>query len=524
MGLGAALLLPGCGDGGSRRKSAAGGRAESGRKVLSYAIGNDLSNMDPALITDIESALVAQQVYEGLVKFKPDSVEVEPAIAEKWEMSEDGLKWTFHLRHNATFHDGSPVDADAVVFSVMRQTDSNHPFHVPGKMRYANFLYGDRTSTETQLVTDVSATDAHTVTFTLARPYTPFLKNMAMTPASIVCPAAVRTYGKDFNTTMVGTGPFALRNYRRDEAVTIDKNPKYWGTPAKLDEVRIRILRDANVRMNSLRKGEIDVISGIEPTAIPMLREDPAIAVISEPSMNLGYISLNNQRSPFDNPKVRLALCYAIDRQYIVNTLFAGSSVAAKTVIPPGMLGHSSELPGFPYDPGKAKALLAEAGFPNGFTVTFSSHDRPRIYYPVGIKLAERIQQDLSKVGVTTKIDQMEFSTFLSKTKAKDYQMANSGWVSDNGDPDNFIYELAGREDNDSNYVNPEATKLMRDASMEKDENKRAEMYKRAEQMLAANPPFIILNHAKQTLAIRKRVTNFKMHPTGVTQLAGIDI
>jgi peptide/nickel transport system substrate-binding protein len=516
------VQMSGCGDGGSRRR--AGSAGTEGRKVLNYSIGNDLSNMDPAQINDIESALVAQQVYEGLVKFKPDSVEVEPCLAEKWEPSEDGLKWTFHLRPNVKFQDGSPVDADAVVFSVMRQMDSNHPYHVAGKMRYANFLFGDKSSTETELVRDVSAPDAQTVVFTLARPYTPFIKNMAMTPASIVCPAAARTYAKDFNTTMVGTGPFALKLYRRDELVSLERSPTYWGNAAQLDEIRVRILHDPTVRLNSLRKGDSDVISGVEPTAIPMLKEDANVTVLSEPSMNLGYIALNNQRPPFDNPKVRLALCYAIDRDYIVNTLFSGTSVVAKGIIPPGMLGYSGDRAGFPYDPNKAKALLAEAGFPNGFTVTFSSHDRPRIYFPVGIKLAERIQQDLGKVGVTAKIDQMEYATFLAKQKSKDYQMANSGWISDNGDPDNFIYELAGREDNDCNYLNPEATRIMRQASAEKDESKRAALYKQAEDLLAADPPFIILNHAKQTLAVRKRVTNFKMHPTGVTQLAGVGL
>lgn len=517
-------MLAACGDGGARRRGASAGADDQDRKILNYSIGNDLANMDPAQINDIESALVAQQVYEGLVKFKADSVEVEPALAEKWEASENGLKWTFHLRPNIRFQDGTPVDADAVVFSVMRQMDSNHPFHVPGKMRYANFLFGDKSTTETELVRDVAAPDPQTVVFTLARPYTPFLKNMAMTPASVVSPTATRTYGKDFNTTMVGTGPFSIRQYRRDEQVTIVKNPGYWGQPAQLDEVRFRILRDPNVRLNSLRKGDSDVISGIEPTAIPILKEDSNVDVHSEPSMNLGYIALNNKRPPFDNPKVRLALCYAIDRDYIVNTLFSGTSVIAKGIIPPGMLGYSPDRAGYPYNPEKAKALLAEAGFPNGFTVTFSSHDRPRIYFPVGIKLAERIQQDLGKIGVTAKIDQMEYPTFLARQKSKDYQMANSGWVSDNGDPDNFIYELAGREDNDCNYSNPEATRIMRQASMEKDDTKRAELYKKAEDLLAADPPFIILNHAKQTLGIRKRVTNFKMHPTGVTQLAGVGL
>lgn len=513
------LMLAGCGE--KRRGSAS---EQEGRKVLTYAIGNEISNMDPAQITDVESALVANQVYEGLVRFKPGSVDIEPALAESFETSPDGLQWTFKLRQDVEFQDGTPFNADAVIFSVLRQMDQNHPYHVAGRMRYAKFLFGDSGTTESELVTDVAAPDQHTVIFSLARPYKPFLKNLAMTPAMIVSPETVKALGKDINTTMVGTGAFRIRTYRRDESVSIERNESYWGEKTKLDEVRFRILRDANVRVNSVRKGDSDIISGIDPTSLPLLEKDKNVQVLSEASMNLGYLSLNNERPPLDNPTVRLALCYAIDRSYLANTLYSGTSVEAKGIIPPGMLGYSPDQEGFPYRVEKAKQLLSEAGFPNGFTLNLSSHDRARIYNPVGGKLAERIQQDLAKVGVTVKIDQTEFSTFLNNVKSGEYQMAINGWVSDNGDPDNFIYELAGREDNEHNYVNPEATRLMREAAMEQDEARRAEMYQRAEDMLAANPPFVVLNHGKQILAVRERVQNFQLHPTGVAPLAAVDV
>lgn len=520
--LAALWVLSGCG--GAKETGGVAAKASPAKKVLNYTIGNDLSNMDPSLITDIESALVATEVYQGLMKFKADSVEVEPDLAESYEVSPDGLKWTFHLRKGVRFQDGTPFNADAVKFSVMRQMDEHHPYHVAGKMRYTTLLFGDKSSTETQLVTDVSAPDDYTVVFTLARRYVPFAKNLAMTPAAIVSPAAAHTYGQDFNTTMVGTGAFRLRSYRRDESVVLERNPDFWGAKPPLDEIRFRILRDANVRMNSLRKGESDVITGVEPTALPMLEGDKNIVVLSEPSMNLGYIALNNQRAPFDNKMVRQALNYAIDRDYIVNTLFSKTSVAATGIIPPGMLGYDAARKGYAYDPAKAKELLAQAGYPNGFTVTFSTHDRPRVYNPVGIKLAERVQQDLAKVGITAKIDQMEFPAFLARQKSKDFQIANGGWISDNGDPDNFIYDLAGREDNEGGYSNPEATKVMREAAGEQDEQKRAELYKKAEAMLKENPPFIPVNNAKQIMAVRKRVKNLHPHPTAVTQLQQVDV
>ncbi|MBX7245629.1 MAG: ABC transporter substrate-binding protein [Candidatus Sumerlaeaceae bacterium] len=520
-----AVALTGCGSGPQNGSGTQASGAAPAAKVLNYIIGNDVANMDPSLITDIESAIVAQQVYQGLTRFKADSVEVEPALAEKYECSPDGLKWTFTLRDGVKFSDGTPFNADAVKFSILRQMDPNHPFHVAGKMRSARTLFGDPRSTETMLVKDITSPDDRTVVFELARPYVPFLKNLAMVPASIVSPEAVRTMGQDFNTTMVGTGPFVVKSRQQDSSLVLARNPNYWSTAGPpLDEIRFRILRDANTRLNSIRKGESDVVSGIEPTSLELLKKESAIDLRMEPSLNLGYLSMNCAKPPFDNKLVRLAMNYAIDRDYIVNTLFSGTSVVAKGVIPPGMLGFDPERKGFAYDPAKAKQLLAEAGYPNGFSVTFSTHDVRRVYFPVGIRIAERIQQDLAKVGITAKIDQMEFSTFLSKVKARDYVMGNSGWVTDNGDPDNFLFELVGREDNEFNYSNPEATKLMRDATGEKDDAKRAALYRKAEDLVAADPPIVVLNNAKQILAVRKRVRNLKLHPTAVTQLDQVDV
>src|SRR5690606_15119800 len=226
-------------------------------------------------------------------------------------------------------------------------------------------------------------------------------KNLAMTQAAIISPKAAQTLGADLNTTMVGTGAFRLKRYTRDQRITVVKNDKYWGEKAKLEEVEFQVLRDANTRMNSVRRGDSDVITGIEPYSLELLEQDENVTMLSEPSMNLGYIVLNCAREPFDDPKVRLAMNYAIDKEFLSKTLFNNTSVVATGIIPPGMLGYDPQRSGYPYDPGRAKQLLAEAGFPDGFEVTFSTHNRARIYSPVGVILSERIQQDLAAIGVT---------------------------------------------------------------------------------------------------------------------------
>jgi ABC-type transport system substrate-binding protein len=374
------------------------------------------------------------------------------------------------------------------------------------------------------VVTDVSTPDARTVVITLAQPSVPFLRNLTLVSAAVVSPHAAETYGRDFNTTMVGSGPFRLKTCRPMQSAVLERNPDYRGAPPPLDEIRFRIIRDANVRLNSIRKGESDVISGIDPASIALLEKSAGVRVISEASMNTGYLSLNCQWKPFDNPKVRQAMNHAVDHAYITQTLFGGTSVEAAGFIPPGMTGFDPNRKPGAHDPETAKRLLAEAGYPGGFMVKLLCHDRPRVYNPMGVKLAERVQQDLAKAGVTVKIEQVEFPAFLDRMRARDYQMGMSGWVTDNGDPDNFLYELAGREDNELNYVNAEATRLMRDAAQESDETKRADMYRRAEDMVVADAPAVFLNHGKQVLAVRDRVRNFKAHPTAVTQLQGVDV
>ncbi len=524
---GLAAALAGCGGSGDQA-APTGSTPKTGagpaRKVLTYAVGNDIANLDTALITDVESAIVATQVCQGLLKMKPGSVEIEPDLAERHEISPDGRTYTFHLRRGVRFHDGAPLDSKAVLFSVQRQMDRNHPYHVAGRMRYAKFLFGDPSSTATELVREISAPDDYTVVFTLSAPYVPFLRNLAMTSAAVVSPRSAETYGRDFNTTMVGTGPFRVRSLKPMQMAVLERNPDYWGPPPPLDEIRFRIIRDANVRVNSIRKGECDVISGIDPNTVPLLEKSAGVRVLSEPSMNVGYLGLNNARPPLNNPLVRRALNHAVNKDYIAGTLFSGTSVAARGLIPPGMLGYAPDRAGYPYDPEKAKKLLSEAGYPGGFLLTMTCHDRPRIYNPVGIKLVERVQQDLAQVGVTLKIDQVEFPAFLDRMRARDFDSGINGWVTDNGDPDNFLYELAGREDNEMAYSNPEATRLMREAAGEQDETKRAAMYRKAEDMVVADAPCVFLNHGKQVLAVRARVKNFVLHPTAVTQLARVDL
>ncbi|MFH0793794.1 MAG: ABC transporter substrate-binding protein, partial [bacterium] len=404
------LLSIGCGSPKEQKPSAVGAapaQASGGGRALIYALAHDATTLDPSEATDIESGTVMQQIYEGLLTFGPSDTKLYPALAQSYEISDDGTMWTFHLRHGVKFHDGTPFDAEAVRFSFERMIDENHPYHLPGRMTYAPTVLGN-------FVKHIDTPDTHTVIITLNAPYTPFGHNLAMVPASIVSPTAMKKAGRDnFGNEPCGTGPFRLARWRRDNEILLERNPDYWGEPAASQRVYFKIIPDGNVRYSSLIRGDVHIIVGVEIAYMDKLRADPKFNLFEQPGFNTGYIILNNNKPPLNDERVRRALNYAINKDYIVNTVFRGTSVVAHGVLPPGMLGFNPNLEGYGYDPEKARELLKEAGYPNGFSITMSTTVTPRPYNPAGIKLAEVVQGHLRDVGVEVKLRQLDFGTLL---------------------------------------------------------------------------------------------------------------
>jgi peptide/nickel transport system substrate-binding protein len=520
------MLLIGCGSDPTSRQGSSSpgfeqsqGSAPKGKAApyLTYALPSDIQTMDPALIYDVETATVAQHVYRTLVKFAPDSVEIMPDAAESWIISPDGKEYTFRLRAGMTFEDGTPLDSNSVRFSIERQTNPRHPAHVPGRMRYAGFLFGDATTSESALLQSIQTPDPQTIQLRLSRPHGPFLRNLAMGAAAIVNPF---TFAEGTSSErMNGAGPYRMKLYRPNEVIILERNRNYLGPASKTSEIRFRVIRDSNIRLAALLKGDADVVGHLDPTALSTVAQDAATTVLAQPSFSLNYLSINHARPPFDRLEVRQALALSIDRRSICEKLYEGQGVPAAGIIPARMLGFANlPLPLAP-DPAKAKQLLTQAGFPDGIDVAFTTQDRPRMYNPAGARLAEALQQQLATAGFRVKLETTEFATFLNRVNAKDYTLANSGWVTDNGDPDNFLFELVGREDNNMNYKNQTATKLMRMAASEPDEHKRAELYRQAERLVAADIAIIPISYGKQVLAHRLAVQGLTLHPTGCTQL-----
>lgn len=507
-GLLAATALVGCGGGQTNTSN-------SGGKTFIFAQGADPRGLDPAFVDDGESAKVMCNIYEGLVAYGDDNTDIQPSLAESWDISADGKEYTFHLRKGVKFHDGTDFNADAVVKSVQRQLPPNATEDMP----YASFTFAG--------VKTVEAVDANTVKFTLEAPNTPFLANLAMTLAApIVSPTALEKNNGNLNENPVGTGPFKFVSWEKGEKVTIEKNNEYWGEKAKLDKVIIKITKENSVRASELMTGSIDAMDGLDPNDVDKLKEKN-MTIFSKPGMNINYIGFNCERAPFNNPKVREALSYAINREELVQFLYQGYADPAKTQLPSFIPGFKADVAAYDYNPEKAKSMLAELGMQN-LTIKMITYSNPRPYNSVGgQKLAEAVQNYLSKVGVTATIDVYQWTEYKAKTQQGEGDIVFYGWNGDNGDADNFLSLLDSKEIasslNVAKYRNPEVDALLLKGRQTPNGDERNAIYGQLQDLLAKDAPWVPVSYAKQMAASAPNVKNFSIHPTGSAFFKNVD-
>ncbi|MBI4229831.1 MAG: hypothetical protein HY608_03245 [Planctomycetes bacterium] len=300
-------------------------------RTLRFARGSDSTKLDPADITDGESALVTENLFEGLVRYTREGVDVEPALATGWEVDPTGTVWTFALRERALFHDGTPVDAAAVVFSFERQRDPGHP-HAPAAPVYWRDQFAD--------VERVEAIDPRTVRFTLKRPFAPFLTNLAMFSAGIVSPIAFERAQTPFERNPVGSGPFRFVSWSVNDRIELEAFGGHWeGRPA-CDRVTILTIPDNATRLVALREGSIHGMKGINPQDLDEVRADPTLRLLEQPGMNVAYLACNTMRPPLDDPLVRRSIARAIDKEAIRDLVYRGNAVVARSVLPPTLWAH----------------------------------------------------------------------------------------------------------------------------------------------------------------------------------------
>lgn len=522
------ILVSGCGGSVEDAVYNAAPGTDKAENTLVWGRGGDSAGLDPAVVTDGESGRVTVNIFDTLVEYEPDSTEVRGALATDWNVSEDGTLWTFNLRRGVKFHDGADFNAAAVVANVERWMNKDHPLN-NGKCKYWSYMFNGYAPDS--IVTKVEAAGDYQVLFTLREPYAPFIQNLAMFPFAIASPAALEEYGDNFFKNPVGTGPFKFLEWLGDDKITLAKNDAYWGEAAKVDTLVFRSIPDDSVRFLELQAGSIDILDGVNLDDVAAARANDRFQVLPRPAMDVGYLAMNTGKKPFNNKQVRRAVNHAVNKRAIIDSFFAGLAKPAKNPLPPSLWGYNDNIEDYAYDPEKARELLAEAGYPDGFKTTLWYMPVSRAYMPQGQKIAEAVRADLAAVGIEAEIVSYDWSIYLEKAEKGEHNMILMGWTGDNGDPDNFIYTLLDKDNavrnSSSNYAfykNSQVHDLLIKAQRETDRNKRSALYKQAQEIIHADAPWAPLVHSTEPLVLMKYVRGYKPHPTGMEKLNTVSV
>jgi len=504
--------------------------------TMVFGRGGDSVGLDPAYETDGNSFMICDNIFEALVFYKDESTALEPGLAESWDIAKDGLTYTFHLRKGVKFHDGTPFNADAVVFSIGRMMKERNVkffgkgFKIPAQERTPEYWVSMEMD---ETIGAIEATGEYTVVFKLKRVEAPFIANMGMDFADIISPTAFLKNPKEFLREPVGTGPFKFSKWIKDDKIILDKNADYWDKSEGpyLDKVIFRAIPENSVRFLELKTGSINICQFPNPADIPMAKKDKGLQLPSQSGMNVGYLSFNHTKEPWkSNVHLRRAVAHAINRKAIVDNIYQGMGQVAKNPIPPTMWGYNTSIPGYKYDVELAKQELAKAGFEGGNglgEVTLWSMPVPRPYNPEGLKVGVAMISDLAKIGIKARIVSYDWGTYLKKQREQpaDMDLFQLGWTGDNGDPDNFLAVLFDGLASPSirtQWHNKEYHDLIVKGKTTIDQAERTKIYMKALQVIFDEVGTIPIAHSTVIWPATANVMDFKLHPTGSVRMKNV--
>jgi peptide/nickel transport system substrate-binding protein len=491
------LVALGCGGGGAPQSS-------TPPNTLMVALEAEPPELDPNLSSAYVDRQVMASLYDKLVDINQEG-EIVPMLAKSWQVSDNGTVYTFKLREDIKFHDGTPFDADAVKFNLDR-------YQKKDSIR----------STEVEPIESVDVVDPTTVRVTLSEPLAPFLAVLTDRAGIMASPKAVQESGGRISDKPVGTGPFEFVERVRGDHITVKKYPDYWreGLP-KIDKIVYKGIEDENVQYQNLQSGELDLIDSIPFVQFKTLQENSDYRVSIEPGLGYQGIWLNVTQAPFDNKALRQAVYRLVDREAIVEAVLrnvGGSPANSPFSKESWAYGESDEYP--PRSVEAAKGLLQEAGEPNGFSFTLKLDPSP-----TSQQLGQVIQNTLKPAGITVKLEQEEFGTLLEDSTNGNFQALFLGW-SGRIDPDLNIYDftVSNGDFNDSGYSNPEVDRLLNEARRVSDKDRRKELYDQVMEILHEDVPYIYLYHNNSTtdFAMQRSVQGFEPYPDGILRLWGV--
>lgn len=485
------------------------GTAFCAEKVFRFNNGAEPETIDPALMTGSPEITLAEAMFEGLLGYTPGTLDPEPGVAEKWEISEDGLTYTFHLR-DAKWSNGQPITAEDFIYSWRRALDPKTAAEYAYQLWYiknaAAFTKGELKDFEQ---VGVKAPDPKTIVVTLENPTAFFLELVAFPTYFPVNKACVEKFGNRWTRpeNIVTNGPFVMKEWRAQDKIVFERNPKYWDAKTvKLDKIVAYAIVDDNTALRRYQTGELDWLRSLPEVQTAKLKDDPEFHKIV--SLGTHFYRLNCKKKPFDDPRVRQAFAMAIDRDRICKFVLHGQWDPAETFVPP-MKGYTSPA-GLKYDPKKAAALLAEAGYPGGkgfprVTLVFNTLKR---HEQVAIAAQDMWKKTL---GVDVNLVNQEWKVYLKTINDLDYDIGRSAWIGDYSDPNTFVdMFVTDGGNNRTGWSNKEYDALVAEAAKTADKAKRLKMLEQAESILLKEAPILPIYFDMNLGLVRKTVLGFK--------------
>ena len=510
--------------------------------TLVFAGASDPVVIDGPLVSDGESLRVIDQIFEGLVGLKSGTTQVVPKLALSWKASPNGLAWTFTLRRNVKFQDGTPFNAAAVCANFSRWFNFPGPLQSDAVTYYWNTVFGGfahpaagNPGPDKSLYKGCRTRGANAVTILLTRRSSSFIGALALTNFGMASPTALKKYKADAGTVdsngvfhptgtfgtqhPIGTGPFKLGSWRVGQALTLVRNATYWGAKAKLDKVIIRAIADNAARLQALQSGEIQGYDLVDPADMGTVRSNSKLKLLDRPAFNVAYVGINQKFDIMKNPLVRQAVAYGLDRASVARSFYSGRAVVADQFLPDQVVGFAKKgVPQYPYNPDKAKALLTQAGLKLPVAVDFwypTSVSRP--YMPDPKRNAEAFGASLEKSGFKVTFHSAPWRPdYLGSVGSGKAELFLLGWTGDFGDPSNFLNVHFGQENDQFGFNNPALFNLLKRADAEPNLAKRAALYQQASIQVMKFLPVVPYVHTKPALAFQKRVLGYTPSPVSL--------
>lgn len=494
-------------------------------KPLVFCADASPEGFDPGLWDSGSTGNVNRQMFQGLLAFERGGTKLVPKLATGWRMSPDAKTFEFTLRQGVQFHrtaDFTPTrafNADDVLFTFGRFIDPQHPFN---RAHPSTYIYPQSLGLDQQIEA-IERLGDHEVRFRLRRPNVTFASYFAMSFSGIQSAEYAAQLLKEkrphaLNNQPVGTGPYQFKRYVKDDVVRMQANPRYWGRPQRSEALIFAIAREPNVRVQKLLAGECHVSSPLRDVDVGTVARRPDVAQLHQiQALNISYLAFNLQKVPVNDRRVREALDMAVDRDGIFRALFPrGDAIQAVNAMPPGIPGYNDALKNV-FDPGKAKALLTQAGFPNGFEIDLWALPVARPTNPNGQLMAQLIQQDWARIGVKATIKTFEWGEYLKRANKGEHFVYMSGWSGDTGDADDFLTPnlSCASSKGGIKFCNAQFDALLDRARATSDAAERVRLYQEANALFKRERPWITMAHSTIYIASRKDVKGFVMQPNG---------